>query len=110
LRDRGYYPKLPSVKQKPTHQCEILEGCCAGAEVCPLTQIKAGTRVAIKHLAVTPEMGNRLREMGFCEDQQIKLIARNSSFICQVCNARLGISKKLAEAIMVQAVSEPLAQ
>ena len=55
-------------------------------------------------------MGDRLREMGFCEEQQIKLLTRNSSFICQVCNARLGISEKLAEAIMVQAVSEPLAR
>jgi Fe2+ transport system protein FeoA len=101
---------LASVKQEPTHQCEILEGCCAGAEVCPLTKIKAGTVVAIKQLTVSPEMGDRLREMGFCEEQQIKLLTRNSSFICQVCNARLGISEKLAEAIMVQAVSEPLAR
>jgi hypothetical protein len=69
------------VKQKPTHQCKILEGCCAGPEVCPLSQIKAGTVVAIKQLTVSPEMGDRLREMGFCEEQQIKLLARNSSFI-----------------------------
>jgi Fe2+ transport system protein FeoA len=101
---------LALVKQKPTHQCEILEGCCAGAEVCPLTKIKAGTRVAIKHLSVSPEIGNRLREMGFCEEQQIKLVARNSSFICQVCNARLGISEKLAEAILVQEISDPVGQ
>ena len=99
---------LALVKQEVTPQCKILEGCCAGPEVCPLTKIQAGTVVSIKQLSVSPELGNRLREMGFCEEQRIKLLARNSSFICQVCNARLGISEKLAEAILVQAVSEPL--
>jgi hypothetical protein len=42
--------------------------------------------------------------MGLCEEQIIKLVARESSFICQVCNARLGISEKLAESILVEAV------
>jgi hypothetical protein len=48
--------------------------------------------------------------MGLCERQIIKLVARESNFICQVCNARLGISEKLADSILVEAVpaaSEP---
>jgi Fe2+ transport system protein FeoA len=49
-------------------------------------------------------MTDRLRELGFCEEQKIKLVARESSFICQVCNARLGISPELAEAIWVEAL------
>jgi len=44
----------------------------------------------------------RLREMGFCEEQQIKLLSRDGNLICQVCNARLGISAELADAIMVE--------
>lgn len=75
---------------------------CAGGELCPLSQIQAGVTVCIKHLAAAPETADRLRELGFCEDQNIRLVARASSYICQVCNARLGISPKLAEAIMVQ--------
>lgn len=47
----------------------------------------------------------RLREMGLGEEQHIKVVARQSTFICQVCNARLGISKKLADAILVEAVA-----
>jgi hypothetical protein len=43
--------------------------------------------------------------MGLCEEQIIKLVARDSNFICQVCNARLGISEKLADSIMVEAVA-----
>jgi Fe2+ transport system protein FeoA len=60
--------------------------------------------VCIKHLATAPDVTDRLRELGFCEEQQIKLVARESSYICQVCNARLGISRQLAESIMVEAV------
>ena len=46
----------------------------------------------------------RLREMGFCEEQQIKLLSRDGNLICQVCNARLGISAELAEGILVEAL------
>jgi hypothetical protein len=38
--------------------------------------------------------------MGFCEEQQIKLLSREGNLICLVCNARLGISAQLAEAIL----------
>jgi ribosomal protein S27E len=43
--------------------------------------------------------------MGFCEEQQIKLLSAQSNFICLVCNARLGISCELADSILVQPVS-----
>lgn len=82
----------------------VLEGQCAGPRVCPLSRVQAGTTVCIKHLSTAPEITQRLRELGFGEDQIIKLIASDSSFICQVCNARLGISKKLADAILVEAM------
>ena len=49
-------------------------------------------------------MTGRLRELGFCEDQRIKVVSRSSNFICQVCNTRLGLSPELAEAILVQKV------
>jgi Fe2+ transport system protein FeoA len=83
----------------------ILEGQCAGPRLCPLSRVEAGTVVCIKHLSTEPELTHRLREMGFCEEQQIKLLTRESSFICQVCNARLGISRKLADAILVETVA-----
>ena len=47
-------------------------------------------------------MTHRLREMGFCEEQKIKLLSRHTDLICQVCNARLGISSRLAEKILVE--------
>jgi Fe2+ transport system protein FeoA len=81
---------------------KVVAGHCAEASECPLTQVAAGATVCIKGLLASPDVNDRLREMGLCEQQQIKLVSRHSNYICQVCNARLGISRKLAETIIVQ--------
>ena len=75
---------------------------CQQPDLCPLNRVKAGTDVRIKQLATSPEISHRLREMGFCEEQQIRLVSRQVNVICQVCNARLGISAQLAESILVE--------
>jgi Fe2+ transport system protein FeoA len=79
-----------------------MEGQCVGPLVCPLNRVKPGEVVSIKQLAASPEVRARLREMGLFEKQKIKLLSRQSSLICQVCNARLGISDRLAESILVE--------
>jgi Fe2+ transport system protein FeoA len=93
------------VNREPTQPVRVLEGQCAGGAICPLSQVEAGSVVCIKQLITNPEMSDRLRELGVFEQQKIKLLARNSSFICKVCNARLGISEKLAESILVETIS-----
>lgn len=77
-------------------------GDCTGGELCPLSCVKAGQVVCIRELATSAENQARLRELGFGEQQHVKLLSQNSTIICQVCNARLGISRKLAEAILVE--------
>jgi ferrous iron transport protein A len=77
-------------------------------EVCPLTRVKAGVAVRIKQLCAAPELQNRLRELGLCEDQIIRLLTSQSNFICQVCNARLAISQQLAQLIMVEPLKPAL--
>jgi ferrous iron transport protein A len=74
----------------------------ARCEICPLSRVRAGVAVRIKQLCATPEVQNRLRELGFCEDQIIRLLTSQSNYICQVCNARLAISEQLAQLIMVE--------
>jgi Fe2+ transport system protein FeoA len=69
-----------------------------------LSRVQAGTTVCIKQLSTTPELTERLRELGLIEDQQIKLISNEPGFICQVCNARLGLSRKVADSILVEAL------
>jgi Fe2+ transport system protein FeoA len=87
---------------KRTPACVIVDGQCAGPHVCPLSRVQPGQVVCIKQLAASPDVRTRLREMGFCEKQRIKLLSRHSNIICQVCNARLGISRRLAESILVE--------
>ena len=89
---------------KGTQSLVVLEGQCAGPSLCPLSRVKTGAVVCIKELATSPELRVRLRELGFCEQQRIKLLSRHSNIICQVCNARLGISRQLAESILVEAL------
>src|SRR5262245_28929870 len=73
-------------------------------EVCPLSRVRAGVAVRIKQICAAPELQNRLRELGFCEDQIIRLLTSQTNFICQICNARLAISEQIAKLIMVEPV------
>lgn len=75
---------------------------CRQPFICPLSSVRAGTSVRIKQLSAPPEITHRLREMGFCEEQKIRLLAQHTNIICQVCNVRLGISTQLAEKILVE--------
>lgn len=75
--------------------------------LCPLSEVKEGAVVKIKQLLACPEMCQRLREMGLCEEQQIRLLLKESNLICQLCNMRLGLSNELADSILVEPVSNP---
>jgi Fe2+ transport system protein FeoA len=72
--------------------------------LCQLSEVQAGDSVRIKQLSASPEMSKRLRELGFCEEQRLKLLSRNPNLICQVCNARLGLSSQLADLIWVEKI------
>jgi ferrous iron transport protein A len=80
------------------------EEICSQPFLCPLSAVRAGVDVRIKQLSASVEVTHRLREMGFCEEQKIRLLSRQTSLICQVCNARLGISHRLAEKILVEPI------
>src|SRR5438128_11624633 len=82
-----------------------VESECRQPFVCPLSRVRAGTAVRIKQLSASPEVTHRLREMGFCEEQKIKLLSQHTNIICQVCNVRLGISTQLAEKILVEPIA-----
>jgi Fe2+ transport system protein FeoA len=75
---------------------------CPHPDVCPLAHCLAGTSARIKRLSLTPEVAERLREMGVFEEQEVRLVLKGNNLICKVCNARVGISKRLAEQILVK--------
>ncbi len=72
--------------------------------LCPLNRVGAGSTVIVKQLTATPEINQRLREMGFGEQQRVRVITLQSNLLCQVCNSRLGLSARLAEHILVEPV------
>jgi Fe2+ transport system protein FeoA len=72
--------------------------------LCPLNRVKAGIAVRIRRLCASPQMADRLREIGFCEDQIVKLLTAHSNIICLVCNTRLALSSQIAETILVEPV------
>lgn len=74
---------------------------CRVPQLCPLNRVKAGDTVVVKQLNGTPEMNQRLREMGFGEEQRVRVLQLQSNLLCQVCNSRLGLSARLAELILV---------
>ena len=57
----------------------VIQGQCAGSHLCPLSRVQAGAVVCIKKVAATPAVTARLREMGLCEEQQVKLLSRKSN-------------------------------
>lgn len=85
----------------------IIEGECRRSLLCPLNKVRAGTAVRIKQLPAAPEVSHRLREMGLCEEQRVKLLCQHTNLICQVCNARLAISAELAKSILVEPLASP---
>lgn len=89
--------------------CNAAAGECPAPGVCPLTRVAAGTEVCIKQLAASPDLRARLRELGMGEQQRIKLLSRQSNLICQVCNARFGLSEEVAESIWVEPVARDCA-
>jgi len=85
--------------RKTTAWANRVEARC---ETCPLNRVEAGVAVRIKKLGASPDIQLRLRELGFCEEQIIQLLATRTNYICLVCNTRLALSRKLAELILVE--------
>jgi Fe2+ transport system protein FeoA len=76
--------------------------------LCPLSRVPAGVAVRIRQLCAAPEVQTRLREIGLGEDQVVRLVTHRTSFICQVCNARLALSEQLAALILVEPMQPAL--
>jgi ferrous iron transport protein A len=83
---------------------ESFAGNHSGCSCCPLDQVRAGMTVRIRRLGADPGVSQRLREIGLGEGQLVRLIAKSSSLICQVCNSRLALSSAVAAQILVEPV------
>jgi ferrous iron transport protein A len=76
---------------------DLVAGC-----VLPLRAVRAGETVRVTRLAGQPALCYRLREMGFCEMAEVRIMQNNGALVCQVCGSRVGLSRELADSIFVQ--------
>ena len=67
-----------------------------------LNQVKVGCDVQIRILS-GPGC-DRLRDMGFCEELQLRKLTSGRNMICSICGTRMAISKELAEQVLVSPV------
>jgi ferrous iron transport protein A len=47
----------------------------------------------------------RLRDLGFCEQLQIRKLTSGRNLVCTVCGTRMAISRELADQVYVEAVA-----
>lgn len=64
-----------------------------------LSQAKVGCDVRIHGL--NGPSCDRLRDLGFCEQMQLRKLSNGRNMICSVCGTRMTISRELAEQVMV---------
>ena len=67
-----------------------------------LSDVFVGHRVKIIRLSGEQSVTHRLREMGFRESAVVDKVADSGAIICKVVDARVAISKKLAQNIFVE--------
>ena len=48
----------------------------------------------------------RLRDLGFCEQIEVRKLTGGRNLICSVCGTRLAISRELAEQVLVKMAVE----
>jgi Fe2+ transport system protein FeoA len=98
--------KLYRVAMNNGKQPRSFESALCGQPLCPLNRMRAGMAGRVKQLCASAEVDQRLREIGFVEEQLVKLVCCGTNVICIVCNARLALSAKLAEAVLVEVVDQ----
>lgn len=67
-----------------------------------LMDVPAGGKVRVHQLQSQPEVCQRLRELGFCEDAVVHCVLNtDEAMICEVCNTRIGLNHSIAKNILV---------
>lgn len=47
---------------------------------------------------------DRLRDLGFCEQMQLRKISNGRNLVCTVCGAKMAISRELAKQVIVSPI------
>lgn len=67
-----------------------------------LNQVKLNCDVRIS--SISGPACERLRDLGFCEQMQLRKLSNGRNLICTLCGAKMAISRELAEQVLVSPV------
>ena len=80
----------------PTHSPACQSDGCACV---PLSKMHRGDRVVVRHLEGIDSQ--RLRELGFNESAEVKLVCVGGAVIAQLRGSKFCLSRRMAEGILV---------
>lgn len=69
-----------------------------------MTLSQAGVGCDVQIRVLKGPACQRLRQMGFCEQLQVRKLACGRNLICTVCGTRMAISRELADQVIVDPV------
>ncbi len=81
-----------------------VKGAAGVAEEFTLGQAGAGATVQIRRICAESEQARRLREIGLIEGKVIHLLLPGDPLICRVGRCRVGLCRRLADAVRVRRV------
>ncbi|MEP2777015.1 MAG: ferrous iron transport protein A [Luteolibacter sp.] len=71
---------------------------------CPVSLDEAGLNCDVRISSLTGPACDRLRDLGFCEQMQLRKISNGRNLVCTVCGAKMAISRELAKQVIVSPV------
>lgn len=69
-----------------------------------LTLNEVGLNCDVRISSIKGPACDRLRDLGFCEQMQLRKISNGRNLVCTVCGAKMAISRELAEQVLVAPV------
>lgn len=70
----------------------------------PVTLNEVGVNCDVRISSLTGPACERLRDLGFCEQMQLRKISNGRNLVCTVCGAKMAISRELASHVLVAPV------
>ena len=67
-----------------------------------LQDVEPGQKARVQRLPSQPALCRRLREMGFCEYAEVKILSKSGAMLCLVCHSKVCLSRRLAESVFVE--------
>lgn len=66
-----------------------------------ITLNEVGLNCDVRISGISGPACDRLRDLGFCEQMQLRKLSNGCNLVCSLCGARMAISRDLAEQVFV---------